>query len=501
MQIAFLNPQGNFDPNDRYWTEHPDFGGQLVYVKEVAAALAHTGHKVDILTRQIIDPDWPEFAGTYDSYPGIKGLRIIRIPCGPKKFLPKEALWSCIGPDWAPNIIKHYQQEATFPDIFTTHYGDGGLAGVLLAQQTGIPFTFTGHSLGAQKMDKLGVSLNNLPNMLERFKFQYRIQAERLSMNYASRIFTSTRQEQLEQYGHHAYRGAVDPFDENRFAVVPPGVNLSIFTPAPQAMDDQITVRINTALQSQIPPDRHQIPIVLAASRLDEKKNHLGVVQAFAANLDLRKSANLAIVVRGLQDPLNDYGSLSDSEKAVMDEITREIRQNGLEKCVFAFSLDSQLELAAAYRILSKMQSCFILSALYEPFGLAPLEAMSCGLPAVVTKNGGPSESMFENGQEFGVLIDPADPANIAEGTLRLINSKSTWEKFHLAGKQRVMDKYTWERTAQGYSQVFEEIRSGKDTAEKSLPVPDYFTHFSTDNEAARGNLKTLYFQEGSSGN
>lgn len=193
MQIAFLNPQGNFDPNDRYWTEHPDFGGQLVYVKEVAAALAHTGHKVDILTRQIIDPDWPEFAGTYDSYPGIKGLRIIRIPCGPKKFLPKEALWSCIGPDWAPNIIKHYQQEATFPDIFTTHYGDGGLAGVLLAQQTGIPFTFTGHSLGAQKMDKLGVSLNNLPNMLERFKFQYRIQAERLSMNYASRIFTSTR--------------------------------------------------------------------------------------------------------------------------------------------------------------------------------------------------------------------------------------------------------------------------------------------------------------------
>lgn|GEM_PF-4670272 len=33
MHIAFLNPQGNFDLADRYWTEHPDFGGQLVYVK------------------------------------------------------------------------------------------------------------------------------------------------------------------------------------------------------------------------------------------------------------------------------------------------------------------------------------------------------------------------------------------------------------------------------------------------------------------------------------
>jgi len=46
MHIAFLNPQGNFDPQDRYWTAHPDFGGQLVYVKEVALALGRMGHQV-----------------------------------------------------------------------------------------------------------------------------------------------------------------------------------------------------------------------------------------------------------------------------------------------------------------------------------------------------------------------------------------------------------------------------------------------------------------------
>ncbi|MEZ4769019.1 MAG: hypothetical protein R2844_11430 [Caldilineales bacterium] len=27
------------------------------------------------------------------------------------------------------------------------HYGDGGLAGALLEDRTGVPFTFTGHSL------------------------------------------------------------------------------------------------------------------------------------------------------------------------------------------------------------------------------------------------------------------------------------------------------------------------------------------------------------------
>ena len=62
MHIAFLNPQGNFDPQDRYWTAHPDFGGQLVYVKEVALALGRMGHQVDILIRRIVDPECILFA-------------------------------------------------------------------------------------------------------------------------------------------------------------------------------------------------------------------------------------------------------------------------------------------------------------------------------------------------------------------------------------------------------------------------------------------------------
>jgi len=65
--IGFLNPQGNFDPGDSYWMEHPDFGGQLVYVKETALALGDLGHRVDIITRQIDDPDWPEFSDRIES--------------------------------------------------------------------------------------------------------------------------------------------------------------------------------------------------------------------------------------------------------------------------------------------------------------------------------------------------------------------------------------------------------------------------------------------------
>jgi hypothetical protein len=59
MRVAFVNPQGNFDPRNSYLASHPDFGGQLVYVREVARVLGEMGHQADILTRRINDPNGP----------------------------------------------------------------------------------------------------------------------------------------------------------------------------------------------------------------------------------------------------------------------------------------------------------------------------------------------------------------------------------------------------------------------------------------------------------
>ena len=115
MHVAFVNPQGNFDPDDSYWTAHPDFGGQLVYVKELALAMGNLGHKVDIVTRRIIDPDWPEFAGDVDAYPHAPNVRILRIPCGPDEFLPKEELWPYLGTDSCRGCSISTNAKARFP--------------------------------------------------------------------------------------------------------------------------------------------------------------------------------------------------------------------------------------------------------------------------------------------------------------------------------------------------------------------------------------------------
>jgi sucrose-phosphate synthase len=493
MRIAFLNPQGNFDPADSYWTEHPDFGGQLVYVKEVAIAMARQGHQADILTRQIVDDDWPEFAGRLDHYPGVDGLRIVRLPCGPERFLPKEALWPHLGTDWAPNIVDFYRRDGGLPAAFTAHYADGALSAALLKKETGVPFTLTGHSLGAQKMDKLGADRHNLARLDARFHFARRIFAERVGMNHAGRIITSTRQERMEQYAHPAYHGAVDPADSSRFAVIPPGVNLRIFAPDPGPIDGEIRDRIEAALERDVAPGRRARPLVLASSRLDRKKNHLGLVQAFAASADLRRAANLAIVVRGLDDPLRRYDTLGPDERAIMDEIVTVVEEHGLWGTVTAFPLNSQAELAAAYRVLARRRSVFALTALYEPFGLAPLEAMSCGLPAVVTRNGGPSESMRQGDREFGVLVDPADPHDVARGLLQALGSDAAWQRLHEAGMQRVLSRYTWQRTAEGYLDAIRDVLDGP-SHEGTLPIPEYFADPSPETDIPLAELEAVYF-------
>src|SRR6056297_3397875 len=111
--VAFLNPQGNFDHDDSHWTEHPDFGGQLVYVKELSKNLAQMGIKVDIITRQINDPEWPEFKDLYDSYPETDNLRIIRLPFAGDKFLKKEDLWPYLK-NFIDDVAEFYDEEGAF---------------------------------------------------------------------------------------------------------------------------------------------------------------------------------------------------------------------------------------------------------------------------------------------------------------------------------------------------------------------------------------------------
>jgi sucrose-phosphate synthase len=444
MHISFLNPQGNFDPADSYLTEHPDFGGQLVYVKETALATADLGHRVDIVTRRIRDDGWPEFAADQDSYPGYEGrLRILRLPCGGDGFLAKEHLWAHL-PEFVDNMLAFYG--ADLPDFFTAHYADGGYCAVLAEAKTGIGFTFTGHSLGAQKMDKLGTTRANMEAMEERYRFSRRIAAERMSMRRAHRIITSTDQERREQYAHPLYAGTVDVNAPRTFRVQTPGVNTRVFSHEPQPGDDEVERALAGRLGGA------DEPFVLVSSRLDEKKNIIGVVEAFARSARLRERARLAICIRGIDDPFTEISKLPAPDRSVLQPILDILESAGLRERTVFLNIGSQRELAATYRRMAARGSVFALTAFYEPFGLAPIEAAACGLACAATKNGGPSE-IFEDGS--GVLVDPFDADDIAAG---LLDALERQKELATSGRKLVLRKYTWQQTASGYLEAIQDV-------------------------------------------
>jgi PAS domain-containing protein len=61
-----------------------DTGGQVVYVLELSKKLAQLGYRVDIWTRRFEDQPEIEIIGPQ--------VRIIRVPCGGRNFIPKEFL-------------------------------------------------------------------------------------------------------------------------------------------------------------------------------------------------------------------------------------------------------------------------------------------------------------------------------------------------------------------------------------------------------------------------
>ncbi|HID62779.1 MAG TPA: glycosyltransferase family 1 protein, partial [Anaerolineae bacterium] len=462
-------------------------------------------------TRQIVDPEWPEFAAPLDAYPGHDNVRIVRLPFGGGRFLLKEELWPYLATEFAPHIVAFYRREGRFPDVITAHYADGGLAAAVLQEETGLPFTFTPHSLGAQKMEKLGAMWDNLDELDARFHFARRITAERIAMSQASVCTASTAQERFEQYAHPAYQGAIDVHDDRRLVVIPPGVNLRLFDKEARSASEEATrAQVRAKLARDIALERLDLPVIVASSRLDVKKNHIGLVRAFAESPQLREKANLLLITRGLDNPLADYSAAGDGAREVLNRIMAVVDKSGLRGKISLFSLDSQAELAAAYRFLAESRSVFALTTYYEPFGLAPLEAIAAGLPAVVTKNGGPAESLREGDEEYGVLVDPFDPADIARGLLRLLDDAATWQRYAEAGRRRVHDRYTWGNTARRFEQILARLDGQRKASTEPdralqpairnslsapLPIHPYFLQPTPENDIPLKELAELYFK------
>jgi Glycosyltransferase len=80
-----------------------------------------------------------------------------------------------------------------------------------------------------------------------------------------------------------------------------------------------------------------------------------------------------------------------------------------------------------------------------EGFPVAPLEAISCGLPVIAADAHGISD-IFENGEESGAIIVPCNDAGaLARGLVRVLEDEALARRLGEAGRRRALNSFSME--------------------------------------------------------
>jgi glycosyltransferase involved in cell wall biosynthesis len=174
---------------------------------------------------------------------------------------------------------------------------------------------------------------------------------------------------------------------------------------------------------------------VLYAGNVKPHKNLERLIEAF--QLVRRQGLDhLKLVLIG--DEISKYAALR-----------RAVHRYQLHKYVRFLGYVPEQTLAVMYRLAG----VFVFPSLYEGFGLPPLEAMASGTP-VVTSN---VSSLPEVAGDAAVLVDPYDPAAIADGIRRVLTDEALRRDMRRKGLQRAR-QFSWEQSVQRVREIYGEV-------------------------------------------
>lgn len=91
-----------------------------------------------------------------------------------------------------------------------------------------------------------------------------------------------------------------------------------------------------------------------------------------------------------------------------------------------------------------------------EGFGMVTLEAMACGRPVITTPVSGVAHEIERSGA--GVLVEPENPEMLAGAILDLMGDGKKANAMGQAGRELVVEKYSWERIAREIEGIYREI-------------------------------------------
>ncbi len=448
--IAMFSVHGLVRSRDIELGRDADTGGQILYVIEQAKALAAHPRveQVDLFTRSVnganIDEDYSrpfeEFA---------RGARIVRIECGPKRYLHKERLWPHLDA-FVDQTVAYFRKVGRLPDVTHGHYADGGYVAARVSTLLGIPMIFTGHSLGRVKRERLLAKGGSAERLDHQYNFPSRIEAEEQALTTASMVIASTAQEVEDQYLSY------DQYKPRTMKVIPPGVDLDRFSP-PESGNPPMRMR-EEMRRFLVDPDK---PPIFVMARPDPRKNFPAVIQAYGESPELRRLANLVLIAGNREDP----AELKKAPRRVYIEMAALVDRYDLYGSVAYPKRHQSKDVPELYRWAAARRGVFVNPALTEPFGLTLIEAAASGLPIVATDDGGPRDIIktCENGE----LVNALDTKAMGRAILSVLSDAETWDGYSRNGIKFSRRHYSWAGHVETY---LENLRS---VLKKEGPVPD----------------------------
>lgn len=174
---------------------------------------------------------------------------------------------------------------------------------------------------------------------------------------------------------------------------------------------------------------------LICTSLLIERKKINLIIRAMRQIIDRKKNISLTIVGDGPQK----------------NELIRLVNELQLSKNVFFVGYVPNVNLPKIY----ENHHIFVSMSSDESWGQMYLEAMSCGLPVVSSKNNGSSE-IIKNDKN-GVLIEADDYLMLAEKILILHDDKELLAAMSMRARKDIEEKYDW----------------------KNVIIPKYFTLYN----------------------
>ena len=175
---------------------------------------------------------------------------------------------------------------------------------------------------------------------------------------------------------------------------------------------------------------------IFFVSTIEPRKNVNGLLQAYRILLDQYNTRDAALVLAGSE------GWLYEETMALVAEL-------GLEENTFFLGRVTDEELHNLY----VGARCHIHPALYEGFGLPPLEAMACGTPTIVSN----VSSLPEVVNDAALLVRPDDHEEIAVALHRLLTDADLHTELSRKGLQQAA-LFSWDKAALSTLNVYQQV-------------------------------------------